>query len=1168
MSYIFRIYESNQGDNSDKLGWISVNDGYSDGVISGRIKDENASGKIGTSIPTPLARLYLFNTAFNIANIEKSGNISDSYKELVSDCLDLLQFLYEKGKSRDLEIIEWNINTEIPKLLQSKKQEHQLLAQSLNIAFGQTSVENGPKTPFSALTKIFIFKYKYVKNDRKEEIILGGTSPFTMVFTSPNLKREIAENEITNLFTDNEGNRLFASNSRYYRMIDGRGEEFKRYLWRYRYQFLKENYIEKVLNSNPPFRTFLKDNLEEYYDGYTENGVKIRDEERPHFDKYYATIQYQDVVPVIYDGMPLFYDNAPVTINGSEFILKDCSDRYKQIPGYGDFGAPLALCKGTHGYNYLKAGQPWDSKTIVIDPKNTPLPKRMLPAPGTASDSELNYPFVTIGDFLEEILVEIGYEIDSKHFFSITLNGKYYLLPVKKDFFIFYSRDQLKKMLETKYDERENSVSVTLNIPISGGTLPFKREYKKDTSYPIINLAGEEAGFGMAVSPFYKLDSEGGNCIYDVQLYVKPANQVKDICLSFYDIDKLAMGEDTETKRVERTEYNKNHSYYYSLNKPFDLIVANFIINNSGSEVSHSVLIIPEFEKKGFGGKDFIFGIDFGTSNTHIAYTNDDGQTINSFRISEEAKERQVVTLHTKPDKTGDFQWFYREFVPVDATYPIKTATLEKRGFKVVSGQNLFSQINIGYLIEGEKFALNDCYNYETDLKWACQNDVTNDVAKKRIKAFCDQTILAIRNKMVLNEGNPSTIKLVCFFPNNMMDDPKKIFKDAWIDSVKRILEDFNVIKEFSENGCLKEEYEDVVPYYALVKNQTIQSTQNTLNIDIGGGTTDIFYYANEMKRGFRMSALFAGNDIWGDGVLGLHHKENGFMLLGKDEIEKRKPRIEEMTYNRYLDYYKFTKNSHDLVSFFFKYDDAFGFSDIIRSNIGLRTLLLIHYSSIIYYICNVLKKKNISVPSAITFTGKGSEYIKLISTDNSTITNLTRSLFCAFMGQESNSVSVKFVDRPKELTAEGGVLRYCTSYSQVVFDKNNENCEEISVSGTKTDSKNEYKHGDVTVLNTELMKDVLDNFENFITLLFNTKEIKSSLVRTFNFSETDTINIRQIMKSAEQSYKESCNWYQAQHKKEASVLIEDSKETLFFLTLKDAIFQLSRDVAKEIIKR
>ena len=173
MAYIFRIHKGPEagGEGWQPKGEIIVG---KEGVGVSSILDSMdylpASGKVGTSIPTPLARIYLFRTAF----LAKESKDNGVYGELVSDCLDLLQFLFEKGEDPALKVYVWDAAKSISDLKNAGYPALTLLGDSLKMALDSDS------ETFSR-SGLIIYLIEY------DGVLLGGTSPFSLVFTSPNL---------------------------------------------------------------------------------------------------------------------------------------------------------------------------------------------------------------------------------------------------------------------------------------------------------------------------------------------------------------------------------------------------------------------------------------------------------------------------------------------------------------------------------------------------------------------------------------------------------------------------------------------------------------------------------------------------------------------------------------------------------------------------------------------------------------------------------------------------------------------------------------------------------------------------------------------------------------------------------------------------------------------
>ena len=186
------------GDNLNATGHYGfVQRGHVDGSkIADKLFEYGDSiNKMGTSIPTPYARLYLFDSAFKQLNsyfnsqeedlkqvsyegvINNEGNtVPTAYHFLVSECLDMLELIFKYGDMKEFDVEEWDVQAECNVLMQVGNDDQKELGAALLDAHDTTVLSN--------FSKIYLFKWK---TSNGEEIILGGTSPITLVYTSPNV---------------------------------------------------------------------------------------------------------------------------------------------------------------------------------------------------------------------------------------------------------------------------------------------------------------------------------------------------------------------------------------------------------------------------------------------------------------------------------------------------------------------------------------------------------------------------------------------------------------------------------------------------------------------------------------------------------------------------------------------------------------------------------------------------------------------------------------------------------------------------------------------------------------------------------------------------------------------------------------------------------------------
>ena len=134
MAYAFRIHEpKNVGDPAPAAantmdGWTETS--HIAGNLLGNIPLGMHSNKMGTSIPSFFARIFLFEGAFQTlrgANIMRLRGVN-SDTALVSECLDLIEFIFQHGNDPKLVIKHWNANDQVCNLRNDGFPEHAKLA--------------------------------------------------------------------------------------------------------------------------------------------------------------------------------------------------------------------------------------------------------------------------------------------------------------------------------------------------------------------------------------------------------------------------------------------------------------------------------------------------------------------------------------------------------------------------------------------------------------------------------------------------------------------------------------------------------------------------------------------------------------------------------------------------------------------------------------------------------------------------------------------------------------------------------------------------------------------------------------------------------------------------------------------------------------------------------
>lgn len=1152
------------------------------------------AAKAGTSIPSPLARMELFDTAFRIVADDRKDNLKGKtiYHQLVSDVLDVMQLLFnihdeEIGRGKKIWFKEWRVRENIENL-KSKGESHPnyLLAKSLEQIFFDDK--------FSGTDSIFLIYY--------EQKLLGGTSPLTMFFTSPNWARYISDGAIANVPKSMDGDVFFDND---YRALHERDKEFVKYIYKLLLQY------PTAFNKAEGLRAYINKTITTHFPSWrNEFGVQRRSEE--------GQTTMGNLLDGDYEKIRTNADNKLLTVNGIYFYHQKQEDIRERIKNNSDFIISATVEKyateefGGNSYkiypplvlvdnmnvqgDYMDRNSPWNSNNRVKEfyHKNIPLFERRLPL---GLSSIVNYPFITVDDFIEDVLIELPYAINSSKFFTGFQGEFKYLLPIKKEYFDFFRIEDLKSQLSIHVGEEQ--VKVNLKIPIRNKkgveNILFTKEYKRQSD-DIVQLRA-----GIGIFPFYQINDTDPNLQalndYTILLAEREENsKIKSLDFYKYVLHSSSATIPSKThQRSTETDVNTNDSTatskYYMVKEAFDYMELEYAI---GTSDTCKGLIIPNFSNRTFGRnnltKAYTFAIDFGTSNTHIAYKENDEALPKPFEVDD--TDQQMVLLN-QPALSSDLGFKYnyqfpaidltlrREFVPpvfssqskLTISFPFKTASCEVIAFSSVdkSEADLFSHINIGYYIDAdERKATN--INYTTNLKWLLENN-NDDTNKSRVKFFLKQLLLQIKAKAIINNARLDHLKVVWSVPLSMERGNRATLNNT-------LREAFGEV--FGRSGAVLTAPipESISPYFFLTKSEAdIQSTANVVNIDIGGGTTDIMMFmessGNREDKYLTTSFKFAGSDLWGGGYKS-KLKDNGFIKNYLNYQKANNINPEEVKYFKRV---KDDSNlsSDDLVSLLFKYDDKFKFSDSITiGNPNLSIVLYLHYSAIVYHIVQVIELKKYPLPRYLSFTGKGSQYIKLIcGGDENELQEFTKLLFKSYTKQPlPGSFKIHLNNNPKEITANGSVLYSLESEEETNKFKN---IIEFVHPGFNPETDIELtqqlvNHGnnvlcvaDAVEAGSSLNISVLNNLNTFLEKTLTNKEIVDFLA---DFKVKTPKEVFEALKWNGDAFNGEGLVYDSFKKvlNDLKKLDETNQlpESLFFFALKDSLYRLSKEIVKK----
>lgn len=1000
--------------------WFS-SDAYSDKEIEA-IKDPEGGSEISlpTAIPSPFARIDLVKTAFR--NIAKSPNLKAYTKDgnvvsgkddekLVSNALDLAEMLFNIDSIKDkIKIIVWDKETEIEKLKNTSNKGHRQLAETLELYLYQDKEAYN----FDLLKRLYLIEYNHK--------IIGCTSPSTLFFATANdlshAQIKLTKNDVT--FDDE------------YTPLYERDSEFQKYFY-------------LLFKANPTLSQRLT-----VVNEYLEKNLKILDtknhklyEEIKNLNAASFATNYSeldtgttgDSVEVI--GVALRKrkkEDIVNSIQSSDFIIQ--SSKYR-----GDL-KPLVL-QNNLNKPFRYANDNWDNTIkIPFTDSETVLEKRRLPS------VNIQYPYLTVSDFLEPYLIRLVYPINKDKFFDGNVNvevgddSKGFILPLKKQFFEYFNSDDLVSSLPNKpkiemVQGAAGSVKVILRIPVAkqGEFISFERIYYQSSDKPSEEQNKGvivEHQFGVTLFPFIKTNNPNIEAYYRVQLVDRDVTGI--LKNTDYDLKFFSNTEhDAVDVRAKKTRSSKKPdavetatSQYYVLHNEFDFIQIKNVVASGASGI-----IIPKWQPYSQGNEVFSFAVDFGTTNTHIEYKIGNGSP-KPFDIT--ADDVQIATLFHPTKTTEDFggtgaiairELIEHEFVPQhlgngsEYKFPHRTVIAESHSLNVETETFSLADFNIPFIYERKP----EKDKIQSNLKWA-KKEKGNE---KRVRAYFEKIIMLLRNKVLFNRGNLSQTKLVWFYPSSMKPARKSQLESTWNEL-------FNLY--FNPTQQAVGITESLAPFYYFKGTNKLQggSFKPVVSIDIGGGTTDVVVF-KQNKPLLMTSFKFAANAIFGDGF-----SEYG-AASSNGLISKYFPYYENLLatnklydLSKVLSSIKDKNKTEDINAFFFSIENnpkikdkkLFSYNSLLANDEDLKIIFIYFYSAIIFHIADLMKQKQIELPKHIVFSGTGSKVLNVITTDLKILSNLSKTIFENVYGSkfDSDGLSIETEkEMPKEVTCKGGLM-------------------------------------------------------------------------------------------------------------------------------------------------
>ena len=1044
-----------------------------------------------TSIPSPFARIALVKNAF--LQVTQNPNGNTIYHKLVSDSLDVAEIIFNWDRLKNLfKILVWDEQRDLAALQNS----HQEMYYTLDTYLRQ----DAPTYNFDRMQNVYILVYVGQGQRSQMGDVVGATSPASLFFTPANDLSYISQ------YISFGQDHPFDTN---FQPLYQRDSQFVEYLFAFRQGY------PQFANDFPEVNAYLDHTFAQLPDGLKNTIANLDNTALRGYQP--LVFNATDRVDIL--GQP-YHKKPVVAVKKSDFFI--AQSHYK--------GAvqPLVLPveSGTTYANLHYVVDTWGRNNRAPYRDDTPWTKRTLPHDGTP------HPYLTIDDFLEDTILYYPRTANEDQFFFgnwNAANGSSVMLPVKPLFFEFFTADQLKNGINGVPMLKMTSINggditVELNIPIAGGTITYTRNYYRNSSPDIDRNRGAVKDittspyFGIAMLPMVQCP----NPFYRIAI-VHDFSDHQRYTIECYSGSSIVNG-------VQEIVRNRTDQQYPKIQIFTNDTTSMDYVRVGVGDVHGIIMPLYNVPQKNL---NFLFAVDFGTTNTHIEYTSG-GAAASEFKDCqvtlwadfaeriEPIIEGDLITL-----KVGD-----------RFRFPTRTVLSEMSATDWSQPVIPMAQTNVPLIYGHRKIA--DYNTITTDLKWS--NDTDNS---QRVKSYIENLMIMMRNKVLLEGGNLANTKIIWFYPGSMTTGRLGIYQTAWSKA-------YNTYFGGGANNisCV---LESVAPY-EYFRLQT-PAASRMVSIDIGGGTSDVVI-AEKGRIIYTTSFRFAANSIFGDGYT-QGNIINGLVDSYMERYEEMLERNGLLDLSGILQQLRSTGVSADIASFLFatKSDDRviernaaalLDWNDMLQRDGKYKIVFLLFYTAIIYHIAHIMHAKKMEMPRHIAFSGNGSRVVSVLSPNAGTLADYAKDVFCRVYGVQQyhpDGLDIILMGNPKAATCKGGLN---------ILQQNN-----ISLNvGQKVILKS---HSEESFINQKDTYKVVDNLKAGV--IKDIREFLCFTLESSNYNIRDAFDIDQtsIDKAKEVCYRDLDTFFEngIQQKQQENVDNDPIEEPLFFYPIIGMLHEL-----------
>ena len=1081
-----------------------------------------------TSIPSPFARIDLVKSAFRqVCAKDKNGNVdldgNTIFHKMVSDSLDVAEIFFNIDKYKDkIEIIQWDAKADLNELINSDQPGCQYLGDALDKYLKSDSTEYN----FDRLDSIYLLNYV---NGPDQLNIIGATSPATLFFSNANDLTYVKDV----FFADND--MPFDAE---YQPLYKRDFQFVKYL------FVLKNSIANFAQLFPEVDDYLNETYKEIAD--LDKKEQLRNTSATDLDELSEIPTGQGANHVEVLGIALYQKSNKADITKCQFVINATKTTAAN---------PLPLVLPTEegslytGLRYTTGNWTKNNHAPYFDAED--IRQRTLPQEGA------QYPYLTISDFLEDQIIKIKqYDLNSKHYFNGNLHStdkSTYLLPVKPLFFEYFTADDLrgnmpdgKPMLEMETLAAAGAIKVTLRIPITGGDrihyIEYTRKYYTSRAVDVANNEGAvtQLRFSGFVMPLVRFTNPA-DAIYNAACL---QNTSRENEFTFFNTDGKPVQQQDWVCRNEQSTTLKADNYLVKGENIGFIRVSNPSRHCNG-------LIVPIFKQQSSNNDGYEFAIDLGTSNTHIEYRKPDELASHPLEFGKD--DSPLCPIFTSETTTSDEnERFEKDYMPSevgagDFRFPTRTVLSCAKSTNWNLIVDPFKLVNIPLY-----FGKRRDYEHNkpiTDIKWG-KDDA-------QMEAYIRCIMLMLRYKVLLNDGNLQKTKITWFYPISMAPRRLNRMKAIW---------DKAYAEYFGANGATNSISESSAPIQYFFSSNA--RATNLVNVDIGGGTTDIAFAKN--KEIVRVTSFrFAGNTLFEDSLA--NTLDNGIIDTFKPQIfkvlgdnAKEDNRIAEIVevFKKMED-----RRPSDMAAFLFSLKDnaiikeagispdQIDLNHILQEDDKFKIVFIIFYTAIVYHIAQIIKREGLELPRHISFSGNGSKVLRAITANTKDLATYTKKVFeeilqCEY-DKELDIIGLDDNSNSKESTCKGGIIADGTSSDDrdkvIVMRSDN--------SGVATETYEEIK------ADSGYLKRAVESVKQFFDFVLNV------MPKKFDFDDYFGVDSNSMKIAKEVSQKDIDTFMNKgiEHMLEETDEDKPIKETFFFYPIKGVLQSISEEIHDQL---